>query len=206
MYNYSSIFHQLYQYIGEQHQKIEVLKREIQSIKDQLQDMKKKPVMNVEKMEYRFDQLKVDTLEGTLNIGMNPADTAEMADMALPFSDQSALPPIEYAQLLLNTYAAMNEYINNELPDWLRHQEVLQKRKVEPSVYSVIKTDLAKQLPERIQFYIQQLAHRHKDSSLIQQEVLEKTKLDIQQAIVRFLTSMPDQKGGTFNEPPSQQS
>jgi spore germination protein PC len=206
MYNYSSIFHQLYQYIGEQHQTIEVLKREIQSIKDQLQEMKKQPVMNVEKMEYRFDQLKVDTLEGTLNIGMNPADTAEMADMDLPLSDPSALPPLEYAQLLLNTHAAMNEYINNELPEWIHHQEALQKRKLEPSVYSVIRTDLAKQLPERIQFYIQQLAQRHKDSSLIQQEVLEKTKFDIQQAVARFFTAMPDTKGGTYNEPPSHQS
>lgn len=206
MFNYSSIIQQLYQYIGEQNQKIELLKREVRTIKNQLQDMKKHPVMNVEKLEYRFDQLKVDTLEGTLNIGMNPANTAEMADLDLPFSNTSPLPPLEYAQLLINTHAAIHEYINKELPDWIAHQETLQGRKLGPSVYSVIKTDLAKQLPERIQFYIQQLAHQHKDLSLIQQEALEKTKLDIQQAVARFFTAMPDTKGGTSNEPPSRQS
>ena len=35
-------------------------------------------------MEYKFDQLKVETLEGTLNIGLNPSDLQAIEDFSVP--------------------------------------------------------------------------------------------------------------------------
>ena len=35
-------------------------------------------------MEYKFDQLKVETLEGTLNIGLNPSDLQGIEDFSVP--------------------------------------------------------------------------------------------------------------------------
>ena len=35
-------------------------------------------------LEYKFDQLKVETLEGTLNIGLNPSDLQGIEDFSIP--------------------------------------------------------------------------------------------------------------------------
>lgn len=36
--------------------------------------IKDKPTTNIERIDYQFDQLKIERLEGTLNIGLNPSD------------------------------------------------------------------------------------------------------------------------------------
>src|SRR5690606_18313641 len=45
-----------------------------QQLNEQLSKAHTAPIYNVEKIEYRFDQLKVDTLEGALHIGMSASD------------------------------------------------------------------------------------------------------------------------------------
>ena len=56
---------------------INKLSKEIDALKD-------KPPINVERLEYKFDQLKIEKLDGTLNIGINPADLNNIEDMEIP--------------------------------------------------------------------------------------------------------------------------
>ena len=59
-------------YIYQQDKVLRDLQKKIQTIEETVSDLKKRPSVKVERMEYKFDQLKVETLEGTLNIGLNP--------------------------------------------------------------------------------------------------------------------------------------
>ena len=47
--------------------------------------------MSIE-LEYKFDQLKVETLEGTLNIGLNPTDLQGIEDFSVPNKNGAASP------------------------------------------------------------------------------------------------------------------
>ena len=37
-----------------------------------MNSLKEAPSTKIDRIEYKFDQLKIETLEGTLNIGLNP--------------------------------------------------------------------------------------------------------------------------------------
>ena len=43
-------------------------------MEQKITELQSRPSVHVEKLEYKFDQLKVEKLEGTLNIGLNPTD------------------------------------------------------------------------------------------------------------------------------------
>lgn len=63
---------QLHDYIQTQNKKIEKMKQMIEELQQDIKDLKEKQVPSVIKNEYKFDLLKVERLEGTLNIGLNP--------------------------------------------------------------------------------------------------------------------------------------
>lgn len=69
MYDY---FVQLHRYILWQTNKIRTLERRLSVLEARLQELESQPRTTIERIEYKFDQLKVETLEGTLNIGLAP--------------------------------------------------------------------------------------------------------------------------------------
>ena len=73
MYQY---LQQLHSIVMKQENKILHLEKAIFQLNKEIQELKQKPAIHVDKMEYKFDQLKVETLEGTLNIGLNPSDSS----------------------------------------------------------------------------------------------------------------------------------
>src|SRR5690606_9664981 len=45
----------------------------IDQLQTELTELKEQKGVHIGRLEYKFDQLKVETLEGTLNIGLTPA-------------------------------------------------------------------------------------------------------------------------------------
>ena len=60
------------------------MQKKIQSLEKQVSEFTKSSSCSIERMEYKFDQLKVETLEGTLNIGLNPSDLQGIEDFSVP--------------------------------------------------------------------------------------------------------------------------
>lgn len=75
------------QRLQEQQDMIDTLQATIIELKQQLLEQEQQqssttpPIFHVEKIEYHFDQLKVDTLEGSLQIGLSTASSSQLPMM-----------------------------------------------------------------------------------------------------------------------------
>ena len=71
-------------YIYNQDKLIRGMQKKIQIFREAISEFQKRPPVHIDRMEYKFDQLKVETLEGTLNIGLNPSDLQGIEDFSVP--------------------------------------------------------------------------------------------------------------------------
>ena len=71
-------------YIYNQDILIRGMQKKIQSLEKRVSEIQNRTPVHIDRMEYKFDQLKVETLEGTLNIGLNPSDLQGIEDYSVP--------------------------------------------------------------------------------------------------------------------------
>lgn len=90
------------QRMQEQQQTIERLEQELQQIKQQLAKQEQSlPIYHVGKIEYHFDQLKVDTLEGSLQIGLSTSNPDQLPmmieDFVMQQQNPNSAPPFPFS-------------------------------------------------------------------------------------------------------------
>ena len=78
-----SYIRQLHQFIEAQQMRIHKLEKTMGDLKQEVEKLQKRPAVHVEKVEYHFDQLKVDTLDGVLNIGLSPNDPGNLENLEI---------------------------------------------------------------------------------------------------------------------------
>ncbi|SDR90385.1 Spore germination protein GerPC [Paenibacillaceae bacterium GAS479] len=83
---------------------------------ERLQELETKPSYTIEKLEYNFDQLKVEQLDGTLNIGMTaPSESQlqEFGQMSLPNKQTNAGAKVYPLPIPQNAKAGPNNSSNS---------------------------------------------------------------------------------------------
>jgi spore germination protein PC len=205
-YYYSTA--QLYQYIENLNRKVTSLEKNLTTLTKEVHELRAKPSINVERIEYNFDQLKVETLDGTLNIGLSPGGLEEIEDFAVNQANKAAknsrVPPESYKEVL----DGLHSYVDNEVPTIISDNETQLERSLDNSYYQVIQEDIRKQLPERLNFYLQTIPLKENASETELNDwkttILAKMKKDIQNAIFTFISNIPNHlKGSIPNEPAS---
>lgn len=177
-------------YLDAQAQKLALLEAEIQSLKEREAQYADKAPVHIEKIEYKFDQLKIERLEGTLNIGLNPANTGEMDEFTIqnqPFSPAShnggrASQGDEISK-------AVTLFIQNELPSLITETERQLGIQTNDVYHPFIRDDLYKQLKSRVDYYLHQYPYDSKRETGTQyrERIIEHIKTDILQAVRTFL-------------------
>lgn len=188
---------QMQRYLETQDYRIKMLENELALMKTKLAELQNKPAVNVERIEYKFDQLKVETLEGTLNIGLNPSDLSNIEELAI----NSANPPLQpyvfpnrqqfVEDLSASIAAEMDELIQDTAE---QHRENL-----DPSFHQLIKSDIEKQLSQRVSLYLDQTSQPERSPHLLEQvkeKISERIKSDITQSIRNFIQSSSNTTGG----------
>ena len=66
-------------------------------------------------LEYKFDQLKVETLEGTLNIGLNPTDLQGIEDFSVPTQKRSSHAEVRGCPLFTEIENSIHQYLDTNL-------------------------------------------------------------------------------------------
>ncbi|WP_409253390.1 spore germination protein GerPC [Bacillus sp. SCS-153A] len=199
-------FQQLYQYIADQNKRIQNLETIIQELQQEVSSLREKPSINVERIEYKFDQLKVETLEGTLNIGLNPSDLEKIEDLAVDTNPPTPVPPakqLDMEAIQNELLPKVNDYIDSEIPGIISDNELQLGISLDESYHTLINEDIKKQIPQRIQFYVQSMP-RHQgglqgDASL-EDKILAKVKTDIHNAIYSFMANLPENLKGAGND------
>lgn len=202
-YRLQQYLDQLYQYILHQSERIDYLERTLHSITDELAELKQKPYTNIEKVEYKFDQLKVETLEGVLNIGLNPTDPESIDQFDV---EQKGLQVNEVHKEIKNQiqqqcHTNVMNYLQDECPSKINALAKKHQVDIEETYQYLIIEDIKKQIDSRIMYYLQSLRIHEKADVKQQVEFIErKVKQDIENSIVYFLQKIPKEMKGDSTE------
>lgn len=196
----------LYQYLQwlqmcmqTQEQRISALEQTILKLQQQIKNLDEKKAIHVDRIEYKFDQLKVETLEGTLNIGLNPNDMSAIEDFAVqnqtlatPFSPETNM------RKSMKIEEAIYQYLETELPQMIENNQ--RKLSIPPneSYLSFIKQDIIKQLPARIDYHLK--ASQASEQQVTDEQIIELLKQEIENGVSVFLNNLPNHVKGMKNE------
>ncbi|WP_027963895.1 spore germination protein GerPC [Halalkalibacillus halophilus] len=124
-------------------------------------------------IEYNFEQLKIETLEGTLNIGVPSTQTLPFDQIDLPDQEQANY----YEKLLLDQ---LQPHIHQQVPQEIRKQAHSQEIVLTDEQMQLVLQDLRRQLPERVNHYINNMDQRN---GAIELEALQKLVVHIKKEI-----------------------
>ncbi|WP_062352135.1 spore germination protein GerPC [Bacillus kwashiorkori] len=189
--------HELANYIKKQDKKIKELEsnltklaeieKSITKFKQSIEAVKNKPPVHIERIDYHFDQLKIERLEGTLNIGLNPQDIEALDEFAI--GEHIPAQPSLFPHLVARLESELQEYVQSKVPTIVEETKRQFNIELDESYTELIKQDIMKQLPGRIQFYIQrkQTTKENRSEEVLIDEILSSIQQDIEQAIQTFL-------------------
>ena len=201
--DYSQFLQWVQMTLQAQENRIVTLEKTIQEIQKEIKQLKEKPSIQVDKIEYKFDQLKVETLEGTLNIGLNPSDLQNIEDFAV--ENQSLKTPIHpkaHMQRSMKIEESIYEYLETELPSLFKESQNQLNVQLDDSYLDFIKQDILKQLPARIDYHIQSTTINRGSELNPEETIIELIKQEIKKGILIFINHLPKNVKGmnTQNE------
>jgi spore germination protein PC len=200
--DYSQLLQWVHMTLQAQENRIATLEHTIQKLQEEMEQLKDKPSIRVDKIEYKFDQLKVETLDGTLNIGLNPSDLANIEDFAV--ENQSLNTPIHpkaQMQRSMKIEESVYQYLETELPALFKETQNQLNIRLDDSYLDFIKQDILKQLPARIEYHIQN-TREHESEQNTEDTIIQLIKQEIRKGVLIFINHLPENVKGmnTQNE------
>lgn len=186
---WTNYFYDLQQHIKDQDNKIKALESRLGQVEKTAQEKNKH---TIEKIEYNFDQLKIERLDGTLHIGLSPSDLANMDDLGINQTNPADFqPPMKQALL-----SDLNDHITQEGPKIIQHLANQYRQPIDEGFQSMMLHDMEKQLPQRIAFYEQEAKKNQQINSEDQLKayITEQVKHEIYQSLVTYMQEN-EQKG-----------
>ncbi|MBH0333465.1 spore germination protein GerPC [Brevibacillus brevis] len=192
---------QLHDYIQSQNKKIEQMRQMLEQLQQDVNDLKERQIPSVIRNEYKFDLLKVERLEGTLNIGLNPkGNDSGIGDFSINQSMDIPDPP--------QTSAPLFDRVQNEIYQYLEGDAYLVLEKIETecnypldqNYRAFILDDIKKQIDQRIKHYLNDLPTDElepEQHDIFVQTIVQKVKRDIDKTCETFVKNLPRE----VNEP-----
>ncbi|KMZ40203.1 spore gernimation protein [Brevibacillus sp. HB1.3] len=192
---------QLHDYIQLQNNKIENLKQMIEQLQQDVNDLKEKQIPSVIKNEYKFDLLKVERLEGTLNIGLNPkGNDAGIGDFSINQSMDIPNPHQSNTPLFARVQKEIYQYLESDAYLVLERIETECNYPLDNNYRAFILDDIKKQIDQRIKYYLSELSTDELEPEQLDvfvQNTVQKVKRDIDKTCETFLKNLPRE----VNEP-----
>ncbi|MFK4167940.1 spore germination protein GerPC [Paenibacillus lautus] len=185
-YHIQQLFHCL-QSQTEQLNRMEQMLKEIRNEINQLQQGNQKSTDHV---EYNFDLLKIEKLEGTLNIGLTPSDGKSLGDITVNGQPAEQLQAVAAGRdLYSNIHQQVSSHLEHAVPARLEQMNPQSNHELGDQYASVMIEDIRKQLGDRINVYLQQY---HSNSTAInpgdvEQMIANQMKKEIDTAVEHHL-------------------
>ncbi|OXM86996.1 spore gernimation protein [Paenibacillus rigui] len=187
---------QVNEYMQYQTQQIQQLNGKLEALEKQIAELKKNstqpPVIN---NEYRFDLLKVERLEGTLNIGLNPNPgdkDSSIEELAIGQSMDIPKGAEQQAQFQ-GIQEQVQNYLNSDAYRTLEHIEERYRYPLDEPYRKFIVEDVKKQIDERIRYYIQNHPETAENK---EQSIINDVKRDIEKTFEAFIKNLPRKDEG----------
>jgi spore germination protein PC len=201
------------EFLRYQNQQIQQMNLKIQELEKEINSLKtKEPPQPVIRNEYRFDLLKVEKLEGTLNIGLNstPADNdgsieqfAVGQSLSVPGSGSSPSSvsgsgsgpedPQQQPQMFQDIQDQVKGYLNSDAYRTLEAIEQQYQYPLDDPYRKFIVDDVQKQIDQRIRYYLQKQAEQ---PDATPESIIEDVKKDIEKTFEAFIKNLPKKENG----------
>ncbi|MFM9281236.1 spore germination protein GerPC [Paenibacillus jiagnxiensis] len=179
-----------------QHDKIFHLENEISALKKQLQELQSMPRQHIEKIDYNFEQLKVENLNGTLIIGISPNDQGTVEDLWTAGKhtedvnlgqSPGNLSDSTFKTIKIEVQRYIKEDISSLLAEKANHRNV----NLSADQLQSILDDMARQVEERLTFYMSQ----GQAGADVHEQVERRLKDDLLQATDQYIDYFHQQEG-----------
>ncbi len=179
---------QLYYQLGWQAEKLNLLDQSLRQMQSELEQLKQQRPITIEKIEYNFDQLKVETLEGTLNIGITPQSAGALEQMTV--NDQT-VEDVQFEQETPDSFGQiqqeMRKFLVGEAEQKIAQFENKHHFIFGDELRKAIINDMLKQMDDRIRHYM-----NVKDG---REAIVENMKRDIRSALGAYLNRFQHKEG-----------
>lgn len=205
MYNNYQYFYQsqqqiqqLQQLVENQTKQISTLEELVKLMQQEIVQLKEKPSMNIERIEYKFDQLKVETLEGTLNIGLTPGSSGEIEDFIVTQNNMQVPVPQRNQNLSKGIEENLREYLDKNGEAKIKQIAKQQGRVLESHYYNFMIQDVCNQLPSRINHTLNNMTaeavQKGYNDEKIKEIAIQQLQGDMDKAFATFIQSLPANK------------
>ncbi|EEL88989.1 spore gernimation protein GerPC [Bacillus cereus] len=188
---------QLQQALQIQQQTILNLEEQVRLLQEELNELKSRPSSSIGKVEYKFDQLKVENLNGTLNIGLNPFSTKgqqiedfQVDTETLKVNPETETNPDFYQGILQE----MHRYLDEEAYSRILHFEQEERTPLDEMYRQMMVDDIKKQMEHRLPYYLSQVQSYEgisTDPDYLRDIIIQAMKQDIDKAFLSFIQHIP---------------
>jgi spore germination protein PC len=181
MNQWSDYLSQIHRYIQQQDDRIKSLEERVTGIEE---ETKKTNPTTIEKIEYNFDQLKIERLDGSLHIGISPEDLSKVGDMSL---GNAASPPSPFSiSPKQSIYSELDAFMSDEAPTIIQQEMREQHKPIDPQFIQTIIQDIKKQIPSRIAYYEQQATNDERSETEANHYIVDQVKNEISHSLRQF--------------------
>ncbi|WP_242221086.1 spore germination protein GerPC [Bacillus cereus group sp. BfR-BA-01380] len=188
---------QLQQFIQQQQEKINALETKLAQLTEQVEELKQRPSSSIGKVEYKFDQLKVETLSGTLNIGLNPftskggmIEDFNVDTETLKVNPETQVNPDFYQDIIQE----MHRYLEEEAYSRILHFEQQERTPLDDMYRQMMIDDIKQQMEHRLPYYLSQVQPHPEITSnpqYMKDVIIQAMKQDIDKAFLSFIQHIP---------------
>lgn len=188
---------QFQQALQKQQETIHILEEQVRKLTEELDELKSRPSSSIGKVEYKFDQLKVENLNGTLNIGLNPfgAHSQQIEDFqvdteTLKVNPETQTNPDFYQDIIQE----MHRYLDEEAYSRILHFEQEERTPLDDMYRQMMIDDIKKQMEHRLPYYLSQVQPYEDIASnpqYMKDVIIQAMKQDIDKAFLSFIQHIP---------------
>ncbi|SEG52462.1 spore germination protein GerPC [Paenibacillus sp. UNC499MF] len=217
---YAYQLQQMWTHIQRQEARIAKLEETAAAMRGEIEELKRQRGIHIDRIEYKFDQLKVEQLDGTLTIGVSPAAVDEIEDFAVngmdadspdneapssagfsPHENREPAPTGE-ARTSADEGAAnghLHDFLDREAMEELIELAAKRHLNIGADESRRVMEDLRRQIEARVRQYASSPDLLHgggqEPPGSATWKLIEKTKADIRAGILNYLAHYQKGKG-----------
>ncbi|MFC0190264.1 spore germination protein GerPC [Fictibacillus aquaticus] len=201
-FNVYSYMQQIQELVSTQKERLLVLEEQVKELTKQVEELKSKPPQNI---EYKFDQLKIERLDGTLNIGITPSsdDSKELVEQFTAGKNTISTGSTEWMTsdpFFSDVRGGLEDFFKEEIIVEVKKLEAEMQFPLEDSYRLFMVEDIQRQIPERLEHYRSKYNPQDEEGK---QMIVQKTKEDVMKSITAFMEHLKKsivEGGGGGNE------
>lgn len=189
------ILQRMQESIAQQDNRIKKLEKKVRQLEKKILEHSDSPKTHIDKVEYKFDQLKIERLDGTLNIGLTPGSGGEMLeDFTVNGQPQSPVnSPVASPEAIQAIQQQVQAYMQRDALPQLIELEKRYNYPLDEPYRDFILNDIQKQLDQRINHYLSDSSSRSPSANNeeLTKEIVSKIKRDIVNGMEAFIKNLP---------------